>query len=61
MNRKIEIFTRRRFKSRDTDVIVWQYHCSTVRHATCKEARRVFCERFGLSEDQVKASFAPTK
>lgn len=56
--KKIELFTRRRFKPRDADSITWEFSCCTMQSKTCKEAKQRFCKRFGLSEDQVKASFA---
>ena len=59
-NRKIDLYTRRRFAPRGCQV-VWQYECSTMQSKTCKEAVAKFCERYGLSKDQVKANFVEKK
>lgn len=55
--KKIDIYTKRRFKPRDADSIVWEYAGTTEQSTTCKDAKRKFCARYGLSEDQVKARF----
>lgn len=57
MNRKIDIYTRRKFAPRGFS-ICWQYECSTMQSKTCKEAKVKFCARYGLDCSQVKASFS---
>lgn len=58
--KKIDIYTRRKFSPKGTTVI-WEYECSTTWRKTCKEAKKVFCERYGLDKTQVKAVFSKNK
>ena len=52
-NRKIDIYTKGRgVLSR------WQYECSTTWARTCKEAKRVFCDKYNLDASQVKTCFS---
>lgn len=57
MERKIDIYTRARFAQRGTK-IVWEYECSTMSKRTCKAVKADFCNRHGLSADQVKACYS---
>ena len=52
---KIEIFTRRRFAPLGTNS-TWEYIATTEQSHTCKEAKKKFCEKYGLSSDQVKCT-----
>lgn len=57
MYKKIDLYTRRRFKSMYYDCR-YEYCCSTNTYTTCKQAKHSFCVKHGLSSDQVKACFA---
>jgi len=57
MNRKIDIFTKRKGRILGTEN-VWVYECSTNGYKTCKEAKKRFCTIHYLDASQVKCNFA---
>lgn len=57
MNKKIDIYTKRKFIPSGCK-ITWEYFCSTTQSKTCKEAKQKVCVKYSLDGTQVKTHFS---